>query len=114
MTGDPTAGMSPDERAAYRAFVREHHPDRGGDPEVFVAGLAGFRRCSRTVAPDSSGVGAATDGVTRDRADGPIEIVTALPPPLRAVLHLVRIWRRHYRPRVDRPETGPTPPRRPQ
>ena len=31
------------ERAAFRAFVREHHPDRGGDPEVFVAGLARFR-----------------------------------------------------------------------
>ena len=32
-----------DERARRRArreFVRGHHPDRGGDPAVFVAGLA--------------------------------------------------------------------------
>ena len=36
-------GMSPEQRAAYRAFVRDHHPDRGGDPDVFVAGLARFR-----------------------------------------------------------------------
>ena len=36
------ARMNERERAAFRAFVREHHPDRGGDPEVFVAGLARF------------------------------------------------------------------------
>ena len=35
--------MTPEERAAYRAFVREHHPDRGGDPDAFVAGLAAMR-----------------------------------------------------------------------
>jgi hypothetical protein len=32
-----------DERARRRArreFVRGHHPDRGGDPAVFAAGLA--------------------------------------------------------------------------
>jgi hypothetical protein len=31
-------------RAAYRAFVREHHPDVGGDPDEFVAGLEKLRR----------------------------------------------------------------------
>jgi hypothetical protein len=25
-----------------RDFIREHHPDRGGDPDVFVAGLRSF------------------------------------------------------------------------
>ena len=25
-----------------REFIRAHHPDRGGDPEVFVAGLRSF------------------------------------------------------------------------
>jgi hypothetical protein len=25
---------------ARREFIRTHHPDRGGDPAVFVAGLA--------------------------------------------------------------------------
>ena len=33
--------MSEDERRrARRAFVREHHPDRGGDPDAFTEGLA--------------------------------------------------------------------------
>ncbi|WP_433803599.1 hypothetical protein [Actinomycetospora sp. CA-084318] len=27
----------------FRAFVRRHHPDVGGDPEVFRRGLAAFR-----------------------------------------------------------------------
>lgn len=27
---------------ARRAFIREHHPDRGGDPVVFIAGLTAF------------------------------------------------------------------------
>jgi hypothetical protein len=31
------------DRAAFRAFVRAHHPDVGGDPAVFAAGLARFR-----------------------------------------------------------------------
>jgi hypothetical protein len=25
--------------ARRRAFIREHHPDRGGDPAAFIAGL---------------------------------------------------------------------------
>jgi hypothetical protein len=25
--------------ADRRAFIREHHPDRGGDPDAFIAGL---------------------------------------------------------------------------
>ncbi|WP_232376121.1 hypothetical protein [Amycolatopsis aidingensis] len=31
-------------RAAFRAFVRENHPDVGGDPHVFAEGLDRFRR----------------------------------------------------------------------
>lgn len=31
-----------DRRAERRQFIRAHHPDRGGDPEVFVAGLRRF------------------------------------------------------------------------
>jgi hypothetical protein len=35
--------MSEDERRrARRAFVRDDHPDRGGDPWAFVKGLARF------------------------------------------------------------------------
>lgn len=33
-------------RSAFRAFVRDHHPDRGGDPAVFAAGVAAYRRRS--------------------------------------------------------------------
>ena len=25
-----------------RDFIRAHHPDRGGDPDMFVAGLSSF------------------------------------------------------------------------
>ena len=39
----PGAGAWPTERSrrhARREFIRGHHPDRGGDPAVFAAGLA--------------------------------------------------------------------------
>jgi hypothetical protein len=29
-------------RARRREFIRTHHPDRGGDPQSFIAGLAEF------------------------------------------------------------------------
>lgn len=32
----------------YRAFVRSHHPDVGGDPETFTAGLAELRQAGRS------------------------------------------------------------------
>ena len=36
-------GRGGDDRAAFREFVRAHHPDVGGDPAVFAEGLARFR-----------------------------------------------------------------------
>lgn len=36
--------------AEFRAFVRTHHPDVGGDPDVFVAGLAAYGHSPRTAA----------------------------------------------------------------
>lgn len=30
-------------RQDRRDFIWEHHPDRGGDPDVFIAGLSSFR-----------------------------------------------------------------------
>ncbi|MEV6826767.1 hypothetical protein [Amycolatopsis sp. NPDC051102] len=42
--------MTRPHRAAFRAFVRTNHPDAGGDPAEFVAGLARFRE-SRYDAP---------------------------------------------------------------
>ena len=29
-------------RRRRRYFIRAHHPDRGGDPEAFIAGLCAF------------------------------------------------------------------------
>jgi hypothetical protein len=29
---------------ARREFIRTHHPDRGGDPDAFAAGLAAYDR----------------------------------------------------------------------
>ena len=33
-----------EERRRLRAFALTHHPDRGGDPATFVAGLAALRQ----------------------------------------------------------------------
>jgi hypothetical protein len=33
-------------RQARREFIRTHHPDRGGDPAAFAAGLAAYERRS--------------------------------------------------------------------
>lgn len=87
MTGPlPDPRWTAEERAAYRAFVREHHPDRGGDPEVFVAGLARFRG-----PPDPA----------------PAEVVPALPLPTRVVVALIRTVRHQRRRRADRPPEDP-------
>ena len=48
------AGAPPHEvRAAFRHFVRLHHPDRGGDPETFQGGLEAYRRLLGLPAPPS-------------------------------------------------------------
>ncbi len=78
--------MNDEERAAYRAFVRENHPDRGGDPEVFVAGLARFRE------PEPP--------VDDPRFDAPVEVVQPLPFPVRVGVALIRTWHRRRNHRV--------------
>jgi hypothetical protein len=83
------------ERAAFRAFVRAHHPDRGGDPEAFAAGLARFGRGA--TAPTALG---ALDGVT-ERFDSPVEVVPVLPFPVRVGVALIRTWHRRHHPRVQ-------------
>ncbi len=82
--------MTPGERTAYRAFVRTHHPDRGGDPDVFVEGLARFRTAGSGPPPDQD-----------PRYDAPVEIVADLPFPVRVAVALIRTVRRHRRTRVD-------------
>ncbi|MBC3191440.1 hypothetical protein H7X46_10235 [Pseudonocardia sp. C8] len=93
-------GLTPEQRAAYRSFVRAHHPDRGGDPEVFRAGLAHYRALAAAQAADVAGAPADPDD---RRYDGPIEIVPDLPFPARVLVALIRTARRRTRPRVDRP-----------
>ena len=92
-----SGGLTDEQRAAYRSFVRTHHPDRGGDPAVFVAGLAHFRELAR------SGPPAAAAGPGRDRYDAPIHIVRDLPLPTRVAVALIRTIRRRRHLRVDRP-----------
>ncbi|GAA0895370.1 hypothetical protein [Pseudonocardia zijingensis] len=80
--------MNEQERAAYRAFVRENHPDRGGDPEVFAAGIERFRRASEE--PDED-----------PRYDAPVEVVRPLPFPVRVGVALIRTWHRRRNDRVQ-------------
>jgi hypothetical protein len=80
------------ERAAYRAFVRDHHPDRGGDPDAFVAGLARFRACRAEPEPEPA---------DDPRFDAPVEVVTPLPFPVRVGVALIRTWHRRRNPRVE-------------
>jgi hypothetical protein len=83
------------ERAAFRAFVRAHHPDRGGDPEAFAAGLTRFGRGA-----DPATAPGPPDGVT-DRYDSPVEVVPVLPFPVRVGVALIRTWHRRHNPRVQ-------------
>jgi hypothetical protein len=85
------------ERAAFRAFVRENHPDRGGDPEVFISGLARFG-----AAPQASGADRGGDRGDDDaRYDAPVEVVGPLPFPVRVGVALIRTWHRRRHRRVQ-------------
>jgi hypothetical protein len=83
---------SPEEerwRAEFRAFVRDHHPDRGGDADAFVAGMARF-------AQSRPAPGTATDPVDDldPRYDRPVVITTPYPLPLRLAIALIRTVRK--------------------
>lgn len=91
--------------AAMRAFIRAHHPDVGGDPEVFAAGLAELR-----AARDRARAGAAHatpadhadhTGRPSDHGDAPI-VVVARPRGLRGLIQRLRSRRARKRqaPRV--------------
>ncbi|RZQ61353.1 hypothetical protein [Amycolatopsis suaedae] len=68
-----------------RAFVRAHHPDVGGDPAEFIAGLARLRAQASPPRPD--------------RFDAPVVFVPARRG-LSGVLHHLR-ERRRRKPRVQ-------------
>lgn len=85
--------MNEQERAAYRAFVRDHHPDRGGDPDLFIAGLARWRGTAEPPVPD-------VDDAPDPRFDAPVEIVHPLPVPVRVAVAVLRTIRWHRQRRV--------------
>ena len=91
---DPDDRVAPERRSAFRAFVRDHHPDRGGDPEAFAAGLELFRAAS----PGNPGRPPLPDGPAP--ADEPVRPDGPLPFPVRVGVALIRTWRRRH----ERPE----------
>ncbi len=92
--------MTEYDRAAFRRFVREHHPDRGGDPETFVAGLARFG--SRPGSGSGSTPPEADDWADDwARFDRPIEVVPTLSFPVRVGVALIRTWHRRRHGRVE-------------
>ena len=42
--GVPPGASPGDVTEAFRRYALRHHPDRGGDPEAFQAGLDAYRR----------------------------------------------------------------------
>ena len=80
---DPHHHPTPEQRAAFRAFVREHHPDRGGDPGTFAAGVDAFREHG----PAAAG---------RPETDGRPGPVGPLPFPVRVGVAVLRTWRRRH------------------
>ncbi|WP_245975559.1 hypothetical protein [Amycolatopsis palatopharyngis] len=81
-------------RARFRAFVREHHPDVGGDPQEFLAGLDRFRRTRDQTPPE-----AGTDEPGHDRFDAPVYFAAREP----GMVGRVKRWRQRRRrpPRVQ-------------
>ena len=78
---DSDPRRTPEQKTAFRAFVRDHHPDRGGDPAVFTAGLDRFR------SPPADDDPAPAQPA---RPAGP------LPFPVRVGVAAIRTWRRRH------------------
>ncbi|RBM21631.1 hypothetical protein DI005_09910 [Prauserella sp. PE36] len=79
-------------RAEFRAFVRRHHPDVGGDPDVFVAGVARFRQSES----ETGGESESSRDPGRDRSDAPV-VFTTRRGGITGVLARWRRRRRHRR-----------------
>jgi hypothetical protein len=71
------------ERRDFRAWVRAHHPDAGGDSEAFVAGLTAWRRCRTQRGQQARSVPVARPEVTVFRTR-------------HGMWRLTRWWRRHH------------------
>ncbi|ASU79480.1 hypothetical protein CDG81_15700 [Actinopolyspora erythraea] len=83
-------------RSRLREFVRTNHPDVGGDPEVFAAGLAKLQ-AARDGAPPSPET---PTPLPADHGNGPVVLVHRHG--LRGLLARFRDWRERRRrgPRV--------------
>jgi len=79
MTAAGDGGGAADDRRAFRAFVRRHHPDVGGDPAVFRDGLArrdsGPGTAGRAAAAPTAGDAARPVADDDPRLDAPIVAV---------------------------------------
>ncbi|GAB2748439.1 hypothetical protein GCM10027174_23440 [Salinifilum aidingensis] len=78
------APEDPAARRAVREFARRHHPDAGGDPAVFAAGIERLRRGAAAERPGAS--------------NGSVHFVRR-PPGL--ITRLRRWWARRNRTRVN-------------
>ncbi len=74
-----------DRRTERRDFIRAHHPDRGGDPAEFVAGLRQFD-CGPTTKTESASLPR-------------VAVYTASAWPIRLVKHFVQKFNKPH-PRV--------------
>ncbi|MGI8695595.1 MAG: hypothetical protein ACR2JQ_02920 [Mycobacteriales bacterium] len=69
--------MDDELRREFRRFVRQHHPDVGGDPHVFTAGVARYRRRLRPgIDPDDPRL--RCEIVFYRRRSGPASLVDAV------------------------------------
>lgn len=75
----------PAARRAVREFARRHHPDAGGDPAVFAAGIERIRRGSAATRRPGD-------------FDGPVFFVSR---PAGLITRLRRWWARRNRTRVE-------------
>ncbi|MBK0868617.1 MULTISPECIES: hypothetical protein [unclassified Saccharopolyspora] len=92
-----TGARDEDAQRRYRAFVRAHHPDAGGDPDEFAAGLAELRaQRDRALGRCPQLDRQAGAGARPDRYDAPVRVVAG-PRPLRGVVHRIRAWHRRKR-----------------
>lgn len=89
MSTDPRRAAQ--HRKAVRAFVRVHHPDVGGDPVAFVAGLARLRAAGP--AQPSGAAGRVSCPHDDPRLDAPV-VVLDEPMPVRVARSVARHVRR--------------------
>jgi hypothetical protein len=74
-------------RLARREFIRDHHPDRGGDPDDFIAGLAELDVPESEPSPQAVPAEMPPPRVVFDDQPWPRSAVTALLQRLRRASH---------------------------